>query len=96
MNALADKAHKQGMPRTHMHSITQPHYSTFIPTEVAVHLLPTGVPLGKPCCSYQVIIEIFHVEKAWREHRWTNANNIVVSKLAFDKYIPALISMFHL
>ena len=32
MSALADKAHKQGMPRSDMHSITWPHYSTTIPT----------------------------------------------------------------
>ena len=28
MNALADKAHKQGMPHSDMHSITRLHYST--------------------------------------------------------------------
>ena len=39
MNALADKAHKQGMPHSDMHSITQPHYSTTIPTLVAVFFL---------------------------------------------------------
>ena len=32
MNALADKAQKQGMPHSDMHSITRPHYPTTIPT----------------------------------------------------------------
>ena len=39
MNALADKAHKQGIPLSDMHSdIIQPrpHYSTTIPAKVAV------------------------------------------------------------
>ena len=36
MNALADKVHKQGMPHSDTHSITWPHYSTTIPTQVAV------------------------------------------------------------
>ena len=27
MNALADTAHKQGMPHSHMHFITRPHYN---------------------------------------------------------------------
>ena len=31
MNALDDKANKQGMPYSDMHSITWPHYSTIIP-----------------------------------------------------------------
>ena len=30
MNALADKAHKQGIPLSDMHSMTWPHYSTTI------------------------------------------------------------------
>ena len=38
MNALADKARKQGMLHSDMHSITWPHYSTTIPTQVAVNL----------------------------------------------------------
>ena len=32
MIALADKVHKQGIPHSDMHSITQPRYSTTIPT----------------------------------------------------------------
>ena len=38
MNALADKVYmyKQGMPHSDMHCITQPNYSTTIPTQVAV------------------------------------------------------------
>ena len=31
MNALADQAHKQGMPHSDMYSITWPHHSTTIP-----------------------------------------------------------------
>ena len=38
MNALTDKAHKQGMPHSDMHSITQPHYSTTIPTYQQWHV----------------------------------------------------------
>ena len=36
VNALAEKAHKQGMPHSDAHSIACPHYSTTIPTYVAV------------------------------------------------------------
>ena len=41
----SDKAHKQGMPHSDMHSITRPHHSTIIPTYISNSGMPVGTKL---------------------------------------------------
>ena len=42
MNPLADKAHKQGMPHSDMHSVTWAHYSTTIHSQWIHWFIPTS------------------------------------------------------
>ena len=58
MNALVDKAHKQGMPHSDTHSLcnlTRPHYST-------IHISSSGMPVGTKFTDTYVEMVVNHDE----------------------------------